>query len=229
MLADAKNISPREISKSYDEIYSTHGLRAPSRYYRWIISLLRIKGARVLDVACGEGILLRELKRQNPSVEAFGFDISYTAARISCTNADRASILAADGQYIPFKDGSFDHIFCLGSLEHFNDPTLGLREMRRVLNSSGTICIVVPNISAHDKSDEFQVIERHATKDQWRILFEACNMTVQGVYGSNPFPEFFAEGTIKIKSIIKFVKRVIHNWFCPLNMAREFVFICKKQ
>lgn len=40
--------------------------------------------------------------------------------------------LAADGQYLPFSDKSFDYIICCHVLEHAEDPALFLSELMRV-------------------------------------------------------------------------------------------------
>jgi SAM-dependent methyltransferase len=46
---------------------------------------------------------------------------------------------------LPFEDGSFDLVSCLGSLEHFLDQPRALQEMRRVARPGGRILVLVPN------------------------------------------------------------------------------------
>src|SRR5690242_13580646 len=41
--------------------------------------------------------------------------------------------VSADGQALPFRDGSFDAVTCQLGLQFFPDPALGLRDFRRVL------------------------------------------------------------------------------------------------
>ncbi|MFQ6044045.1 MAG: class I SAM-dependent methyltransferase, partial [Candidatus Poribacteria bacterium] len=41
-------------------------------------------------------------------------------------------IVAADGQYLPFADKSFDYIICSHILEHVENPALLLNELMRV-------------------------------------------------------------------------------------------------
>src|SRR5690349_5718231 len=52
--------------------------------------------------------------------------------------------VAADGQALPFADGTFDAVVCQLGLQFFPNPGLGLREFRRVLRSGGRagICVI---------------------------------------------------------------------------------------
>lgn len=45
------------------------------------------------------------------------------------------------GEYLPFKDQSFDQVVYATSLDHFIDPTETLLEAKRVLKENGNICI----------------------------------------------------------------------------------------
>lgn len=228
----------KDIIKDYDRIYSTSGLRTNSAYYKWLIKLLRpASSASLLDVSCGEGILLREIIKLNIGIEVYGLDISYTAVEIARKNAPTAKIIQADGQKIPFPDGHFDYVTCLGSLEHYLNPELGLKELLRVSKRKAKFIIVLPNSVSIDlflevfktgdkPRSDFQIIERTAAKNEWVELLTKCGFNVDAVYGSNLWPELFQEGTRKIKSLKKYLNRLLIKYFCPLNLAREFVFVC---
>jgi len=59
------NKSREQISKDYDRIFLEHGLREDMYYYELIISILGdIRGKTILDIACGEGILLGEAEKK---------------------------------------------------------------------------------------------------------------------------------------------------------------------
>lgn len=235
------NIYTKDIIKDYDRIYSTSGLRANTAYYRWIIKVLQLKpNTRILDVSCGEGILLREIVRLNKNIETYGLDISNVAVDIAKKNSPESKIVLADGQKIPYADSFFDYITCLGSLEHYLDPELGIKELSRVGKKSAKFCIVLPNSFDIDlllevlktgkkSAQDFQIIERTATKNEWTDLLDKNGLKVKAVYASNLWPELFQEGTRKIKSLSKYLKRLLIKYFCPLNFAREFVFVCEKR
>jgi SAM-dependent methyltransferase len=52
--------------------------------------------------------------------------------------------VAADGQALPFADGTFDAVVCQLGLQFFPDPGVGLKEFRRVLRqgSRAGICVI---------------------------------------------------------------------------------------
>jgi SAM-dependent methyltransferase len=88
--------------------------------------------ARVLDVGCGDGNLAARVLEARQDVEIIGIDI---LAR------PRAFIPVQlfDGQTIPFADRSFDAVTFVDVLHHTDDPTVLLREARRV--SRGVLLI----------------------------------------------------------------------------------------
>ncbi len=237
---DKNRLNNKDIILDYNRIYSGPGIKTNSGYYRWLVKLLRPSpNTRILDVSCGEGIFLREVTSRFKSIRTFGLDISDIAISIAKVKSPESIFMVADGQNIPFKDEAFDYVTCLGSLEHYLDPDLGLREIDRVAKDNAKFCIVLPNSLSMDlflhvakkgdkPVDDFQIIEKTATKKEWISLLERNGFSVNAAYGSNLWPELFQEGAFKIKSVSKYIKRSLVKHFCPVNLAREFVFICTK-
>jgi SAM-dependent methyltransferase len=64
--------------------------------------------------------------------------------------------IAADGQALPFRDGSFDAVICQLGLQFFPDPALGLREFRRVLRIK--CCAAVCVISTRDRAPMWGIL-----------------------------------------------------------------------
>lgn len=232
-------VTTQDIITDYNRIYADSGIHANSAYYRWIVKILGPKpNTKILDVSCGEGIFLREILRLGRKIDAYGLDISAVALGIAHKSAPEAKIVLADGQRVPFSDAQFDYVTCLGSLEHYLDPESGLKELLRAAKKEAKFCIVLPNSFGIDTllrvwksgvaKDDFQIIERTATKSEWIALLNKSGFSVESVYASNLWPELFQEGTRKIKSLKKYLKRMFIRWFCPLNFAREFVFVCAK-
>lgn len=232
-------ITTGKIIDDYNRIYASSGIRTNSAYYRWLIRLLKPRPAsRLLDVSCGEGIFLKEFSRRVKDAWVCGLDISDKALARSKANIVSGYLVNADGQHMPFKNEKFDYVSCLGSLEHYLDPERGIRELSRVGKKEAVFCIVLPNSASIDfllhvakhgsrPVDSFQIIERTATRKEWEEILRKNGLDVIKVYGSNLWPELFQEGTFKVKSIGKYLQRKLIKIFCPVNLAREFVFICR--
>jgi len=236
-----KPLDTSDIILDYNRIYSGPGIRTNSAYYKWLVRLFNPKpDSKLLDVSCGEGIFLREISNKVKRIKAFGLDISINAVYISKKKAPDSTLVVADGQKIPFKDKTFDYVSCLGSLEHYIDQDLGIREIARVAKDDASFIIILPNtisldlffhvIKHGDKPvEDFQIIERTATRKEWVSLLDKNGLTVKAVYGSNLWPEFVQEGTLKFKSLSKYIKRKLVKLCCPLNLSREFIFVCIKK
>jgi SAM-dependent methyltransferase len=137
-------MTPEALRAGYERIWSTTDMRESQEYYARCLALAQPKpGGKVLDVACGGGYLLMEAERAG--LEAYGIDIAQAAIDRARTFAPSATLVRGDAESLPYDDGYFDAVTCLGSLEHFLDPAKALEEMRRVLAPGGRAVIVVPN------------------------------------------------------------------------------------
>jgi len=107
-------------------------------------------GMRVLEVATGSGEMFRRLVRSNRAGETIGFDLSPNMAlrtqRRVRREFPRARTLcqAVDARFLPFREESFDAIFCCYLLELLGaeDILKALSEMRRVLRPRGTLSLI---------------------------------------------------------------------------------------
>lgn len=112
------------------------------RFHRRILELVRKTGARrILDVGCGEGFTMRELREDNNLQAAMiGVDLSLDAlAWNRAHEMSRSPLGVADVHHLPFSDDSFDLVICLEVLEHLPDSALGLRELLRIARD----CVLV--------------------------------------------------------------------------------------
>lgn len=105
-------------------------------------------GERVLDVACGTGIVGRlAAERVGPEGSVAGLDpdpAMLAVARESASTAPPVTWHNAPAEEIPLEDGSFDVVLCGMGLQFFEDRTAGLRQIRRVLAPGGRFVANVP-------------------------------------------------------------------------------------
>jgi SAM-dependent methyltransferase len=98
--------------------------------------------SRILDVGCGVG----EAAVYAGGADYVGIDLSETLVRVGRQRPGR-HLAVADVVRLPFADGAFDRISCLGVLHHLarNAIRPALCEMARVLEPGGEIVVIEPN------------------------------------------------------------------------------------
>jgi ubiquinone/menaquinone biosynthesis C-methylase UbiE len=111
---------------------------------RALDALVVVRGARVLDVACGTGVFGRLAAHVvGPGGRVVGIDPSAiavsTARRIDPTST--VDWQQWDDDSLPFDKGTFDVVACQHALHRFPDPLPILEEMRRVLAPGGRLGI----------------------------------------------------------------------------------------
>lgn len=96
---------------------------------------------RLLDVASGTGDLALEIQDQCPQCEVIASD--FCAEMLAhAARQGIAKTIVADALRLPFRDGEFDVVTVAFGLRNMADYPAALREMRRVLKSSGRLVIL---------------------------------------------------------------------------------------
>jgi ubiquinone/menaquinone biosynthesis C-methylase UbiE len=113
--------------------------------------------AKLLDVGCGTGHFLREVKANYPRLDVTGLDLSahYLAvARRELRSWSRARLVVGGAETMPFADGQFDAITCM-YLFHELPPSVRrsvVGEIRRVLRPGGML-VFVDSLQPGDEPD----------------------------------------------------------------------------
>jgi len=105
-------------------------------------------GERVLDVACGTGVVTRlaaEAVGREGSVAGLDVNPGMLQVARSATPAELSiDWYETSAEAIPLGDASFDVVLCQMGLQFIEDKLAALREMRRVLVSGGRLVLSVP-------------------------------------------------------------------------------------
>jgi ubiquinone/menaquinone biosynthesis C-methylase UbiE len=120
-------------------------------------ALQRAGSAKLLDIGCGTGAFLREVKRNHPRLAATGIDLSapYLAvARRRLALWSRVALVEAPAEAMPFPAAEFDIVSCLYL---FHELPARVRravvaEIRRVLKPGGML-IFVDSLQTGDEPD----------------------------------------------------------------------------
>lgn len=109
---------------------------------------VRLLGGRVptlLDIGCGSGIFLPELRKHCDRLIACDFhpNLGNTAEMLRAERLD-VSLVRSDARVLPLGDSSVDAVVCMSVLEHLHDIESPAEEFYRVLRPGGVAVIGVP-------------------------------------------------------------------------------------
>jgi 2-polyprenyl-6-hydroxyphenyl methylase / 3-demethylubiquinone-9 3-methyltransferase len=131
----------------WDEVGFLHALAAlnPARFgymRRMLVGELGLAtvGLHVLDIGCGGGLLAEEFARLGCVVTGVDpSEESLAAARMHAAGQGLAiGYHCAPGEALPYRDASFDVVYCCDVLEHVDDVRQVIAETARVLRPGGS-------------------------------------------------------------------------------------------
>jgi SAM-dependent methyltransferase len=122
-------------------------------------------GQRVLDVACGTGVVSREvLSRLGSRGAVTGLDANRGMLAVAARRAPAVTWIHGSAEELPFPAGDFDRVVSQFGLMFFRDRRRAIAEMLRVLAGGGRFAVAVwdslDNIPAY--AAEVDLLERLA-------------------------------------------------------------------
>lgn len=186
-------------------------------------------GARVLDVACGTGVLAREAAaRVGPSGRVVGVDPGRGMLAVGLRLAPAIEWVCGTAESLPFEDGSFDTVASQFGLMVFADPVAGLRQMRRVLADGGRLVTAVwsgadamPAYAA-----EIELLERlagRAAADALRVPFSLGERErLLGIFAAAGMPDVEVttlRGTGRFAGPRAMVEADLRGWLPVLGVS----------
>lgn len=120
----------------------------PALFAEWAPVLVDAAGVRpghaVLDVACGTGVVTREVADRLGEITAVvGLDLNEAMLTVARRLRPELSWQRGDATALPFPPDTFDVVLCQMALMFF-EPTTALTEMARVARPGGTVAVLVP-------------------------------------------------------------------------------------
>jgi SAM-dependent methyltransferase len=119
-----------------------------STYRHFLDRFVAGKGGRLLDMGCGLGFFLQEM-RDYPDWQSYGCEISPAAVRYARERLSLANVVCARLEEAPLPEASFDIITMWDVLDHLLAPDPVLRRCHALLKDDGFCFIRTPNIAMH--------------------------------------------------------------------------------
>jgi ubiquinone/menaquinone biosynthesis C-methylase UbiE len=135
-----------KLLKEYTAIAATYDRRWSAYLHASLPMTLQVvsdlPATRVLDIACGTGLLLKSLADRADHPELIGIDRVPAMLDAAKTNIGKqAALLEGEAENLPFDDAGFDLIASTNALHYFPDAIAALQEMRRVISPGGNLVI----------------------------------------------------------------------------------------
>lgn len=162
-------------------------------------------GMRVLDVACGTGIVARlAAERAGPSGSVTGLDVHPGMIAVARSVSDSALGIdwrVASADAMPFADGSFDIVMCQMGLQFVPNPLAALREMRRVLVPGGRLVFNLPGPTPPMMAALGDALARHAGSDAGHFVEHVFWMSDAVAVGEMLAAAGFHDGSVEASQV----------------------------
>lgn len=185
--------------------------------------------ARILDLGCGEGVLVKAFRERGYNIT--GMDLNYESEYVQ-----RGSILETG-----HPDASYDIVLCLDVIEHlsYEDQERAVCEMARLLKPGGKLLLTVPNL-AHlasrlsflltGKLVRTSTIDRHPgdrpLAEYRKMLLQHFTVkSVEGIFPTFPLISFF---TVWKPAASVPLHRIYNRLLALPGWCFLTVFVCEK-
>lgn len=144
-----------------------------SRYHQVLMLIPNKKDQKILDIGCGDGVLLSQIK----AGQLYGVDLDQSSLDYAAFQV-KAKFIKAPAEKLPFKNNFFDVVIATEIIEHLSRPQLMLREIYRVLQPGGRAIISTPVKSVFGLTDKLHVREYSLAQLQSLLAINFKNIKI---------------------------------------------------
>lgn len=145
-----------------------------ARYQQVVKLILQRSNQKVLDIGCGDGVLLSFIKEGS----LFGVDLDQSSLNYGASRV-KAKFIQAAADKLPFKANFFDVVLATEIIEHLTQPEKLIQEANRVLKPSGYLILTTPVKQPGKLTDKLHVQEFSPTelRNLLRPYFQQISIT----------------------------------------------------
>lgn len=158
--------------------------------------LQEVKPGKLLDIGCGNGYFLQQMRSRGWDVVGIDFD----EKAVEVVKSIGIEAYVGDLSELTFEDNSFDAITLNNVIEHLYDPLECLQKARNLLRDGGQLTVITPNIES---------LGHQHFKQYWRgletprHLFLFSPKTLTNIAQKAGFKHIKSFTGLKLKELIK--------------------------
>ncbi len=137
----------RDADYAHDALVEAEGrhfwFKSRARLVRWVLHRYLPRTTKLLEVGCGTGFILAEIRVSFPAMRLTATDALLTSLALASRRLPGVCFYQADACRIPFRE-EFDVVAAFDVLEHLDDDTGALREMAQAIRAGGSLLLTVP-------------------------------------------------------------------------------------
>jgi ubiquinone/menaquinone biosynthesis C-methylase UbiE len=107
-----------------------------------ILKLIEDKDT-IVDIGCGEGILIEKLAEKFPRKTILGIDPSNE--NVDICKSHNLNVYPGNVYGLPLEDSSVECVLFIEVIEHLDGPELAIKEIKRVLKKDGSLILLFPH------------------------------------------------------------------------------------
>jgi len=228
----------QDTQAAYDAFFREHRFPLRDSFYLWLISLLNPQpGQRLIDISCGQGRLVRLAQEQG--LLAYGADFAQSGLQIGRHESPASGWVMSDGERLGLAPACMDYVTHIGSLEHYQNPTAGAREIARILKPTGQACVLLPNSfglfgniqqvwRTGEVFDDGQPLQRYNTLAGWQKMLETGGLRVERIVRyEREWPRTSADWQWSLMRPAKLLRACLAP-LVPLPFANCLVYLCRR-
>jgi len=133
---------------------------------------------RFLEIGCGTGFVLSEIRHRFPDLSLFGSEVFSSGLALAEKRVPDVELFQMDARRIPFQD-EFDVIGAFDVLEHSDEDEAVISQMWRAVRRGGGILITVPQHPfLWSRADDYAFHKRRYTRREIAARIEGAGFSI---------------------------------------------------
>ncbi|MGX7112495.1 methyltransferase domain-containing protein [Gemella cuniculi] len=184
-------------TKYNEELFLARGIIFKNNFYKKVLECLgelisKYSKDIVVDIGCGEGYYIKELKRLFPEKYFYGLDNSKDAIELATKDDKRNPYIIANLAKLPFRSNSISCILNILTPANYN-------EFFRVLGDRGYLIKIIPNSNYLREIRSITKNKTYTNDDTIKLIEDNCKIVERiKIYETYQLDEYLAEQFLKM-------------------------------